>query len=181
MCPPRSGLAVGRVGTSGMQRLEHSDKPEKEAPAGNVAAHGQPVLLPQGEARAVPRAGLCIWAVLLQLLVHGQGMHPGSSRQGEQAGQTYRGINPMDFPQRERFPGVPECDTSSLSPARPKHSKGPGLASQREMVRKPSEHPKLVGGFSFTACQQLWDPEGWEGCRGCCGCPALPCCATTQE
>lgn len=70
---------------------------------------------------------------------------------------------------------VPECDTGSLSPARPKHSKALGLASQREMVRKPSEHPKLVGGFSFIACQQLWDPEGWEGCRGCCGCPALLC------
>lgn len=32
---------------SRMQRLEHSDKPEKEAPAGNLSAPGKPVFLPQ--------------------------------------------------------------------------------------------------------------------------------------
>lgn len=180
MCPPRSGLAVGRVGTSGMQRLEHSDKPEKEAPAGNVAAHGQPVLLPQGEARAVPRAGLCIWAVLLQLLVRGQGMHPGSSRQGEQAGQTYRGINPMDFPQRERFPGV----FQNVTPA---PSAQPDPNTQRVQVWPPkgrwSENPVSIQSLSGVFPSQPVSSYGTlRGGRGAgAAVDALPCCATTQE
>lgn len=47
VCSTRSGLTLGRVGTSRMQRLELSDKPEKEAPAGNLSAPGKPVFLLQ--------------------------------------------------------------------------------------------------------------------------------------
>lgn len=46
MCSPRSGLAMHRVGTR-MQRLHHSDKPEKEALARNLSAHRKHVFLPQ--------------------------------------------------------------------------------------------------------------------------------------
>lgn len=145
MCPPGSGLAVGRVGTSRMQRLEHSDRPEKEAPAGNVAAHGQPEFLPQGEARAVARAGLCIWAALLQLQVRGEGTCSGSSRQGEQAGQTYRGVNPMVFPHQERFPGV----FQNVTPA---PSAQPDPNTQRLWVWPPkgrwSENPVSIQSLS---------------------------------
>lgn len=86
-----------------------------------------------------------IWAALLQLQVRGEGMCSGSSRQGEQAGQTYRGVNPMAFPHQERFPGV----FQNVTPA---PSAQPDLNTQRLWVWPPkgrwSENPVSIQSLS---------------------------------